>query len=355
MPEQKFEIYVDYKFLEGYFKNLDNAEPLSDEFEIYYSFFKIIQQPHVRLISLETNQEIKANDLLRVFHSSFDLETANLENGKYQVPFDKIKNLQSLFFGESFPKEEDYGNKYGFVFSGIDDFKENWSSLLLIGEDKKNTVHVKTKAANPFSWKSALKAISIKCNSLIFVEPFLMTWLPRTENEKSINRSKISDNIGEVIQVIRNSVNKDRFSIHVITKSDRDKSGDNGDTSININSVLSQVSEIAKEISIDSFENGKIGKRDTNFLHDRYIITNYHLIISTHSLDMIERDNSNRPFTKKNTQLIIEPLINGHYYEFYKSKIKDFHEGFIKHKAQIRSSENPKRKHFVFLERNVKK
>ena len=83
MKDRRVEIYVDYEFLEKYFEHLNTADVLSEEFEVYYSFFKIIQQDHVRLISLESGKEIKATDVIRVYQSTFKFDEPVVE--KYYI------------------------------------------------------------------------------------------------------------------------------------------------------------------------------------------------------------------------------------------------------------------------------
>lgn len=337
MRGRKIEIYVDFEFLEKYFEKLRSVPTLSEEFEVFYSFFKIIQQSHVKLIRLDTGIEIKAQDIVRVYHSNTKPDHRIFVNERKsfhfhsEYDFSSIKNPQSVFFSELLSeKADDLGKKHGFAFSDINNFPNNWSRLLLIG--KKNTIHVKTG----FTW-AGLKTIAIPCNSIILIEPFIMGWLQyknKTSEKWVAIKSKIEDNVIEAVRALTDNLIKPAsLSLKIITRSDKELKGDQGDSQNNIKLLSDKLCHIAS-VSIKSFKNGELKthrdkfKKESmdlqNLLHDRYLITNYHLIVSTHSLDLVDRDKDKKIIIKKNTQLIILPLLQCDYFNFYESKMDDY-------------------------------
>ena len=345
MKDRRVEIYVDYEFLEKYFEHLNTADVLSEEFEVYYSFFKVIRQDHVRLISLETGKHISGFDIIRVYQPDLirkglinELKIADKSTYHFNIayPFAELQNPQSLFFGEVFyASSEILGKKHGFVFSCNSNFIVNWSRLLLI--NIKSTIHVKSG----FSW-SDLTPYSLPSNSILFIDPYLISWLKRAHcifdsqiGRWKVVKSKIEDNLIEALKAITNSSSLQCTSLNIITKSDYKKTGDQGESKANIQALFNKIKHIIS-VSIASFENGALTERKgsgdeydiaskhlQNNLHDRYIITNYHLIISTHSLDFIDREEG-KQITKKNTQLIIQPLLQADYFKFYTSKLEDY-------------------------------
>ena len=333
MKDRRVEIYVDYEFLEKYFEHLNTADVLSEEFEVYYSFFKIIQQDHVRLISLESGKEIKATDVIRVYQSTFKFDEPVVE--KYYIDkefYSTAENPQSIFFGEIYKEDQgDLKKKYGFVFSCNANFVENWSRLLLI--NIKSTIHVKSG----FSW-SDLKPYSLPCNSILFIDPYVMSWLQYFDKKREVwieYKDKVKDNIIEALNSISNNFAFQGLSLKTITKSDAKVIGDQGASKENIKTLFNKLKSNIS-VSIESFENGKLKSKKysdielekaatnlQNILHDRYIISNYHLIISTHSLDLVEREHGKK-IAKKNTQLIVQPLLLLDYFNFYTSKLDDY-------------------------------
>lgn len=344
MKGREIEIYVDSKFLKAFFEKLKTCEKLSDEFEVYYSFYKIIQQDHVRIIRLESGKEVKAIDIIRVYQTMYGVEDLVFQEYRInQASYSSIENPQSLFFGEVYKKNQsNLKSRFGFVFSCSEQFCENWGRLLLI--NRKSTIHVKSG----FSWPD-LKPYALPSNSILLIEPYLMAWLQfekkfKDHLGKKISHApkkwitiayKVTDNINAAISNL--SETRACSSLRIITRSDKDYEGDQGPSKENIKMLVDKI-KTTISISIKSFENGTL-KADNklndnldeaslalqNFLHDRYVITNYHLIISTHSLDLVDRDNNSKEkIVKKNTQLIIQPLLQDDYFDFYKSKLQDY-------------------------------
>jgi hypothetical protein len=332
--ERRIDIYVDLKFLEKYFQALNKSDTLSEEFEVYYSFLKVIKQSHIRIWNLESGKMIRPDDIVRVFQSTLRLYQGEKKYVEYN--YSMVKNPQSIFFGEYFTEPcNALSNKFGFLFSNFEDFLNSWRTLLLI--NKRRTIHIQQEPdslrAQAF-WKETLKEYQLPANSIVFVDPYINSWF------RPHAKSKIRDNLIEIVSTLLSGGGK---QLLVITNSCEswEKSNERGSQGRFERRLINYAIENIPRLSADlqdydhkiySFhkETLKVSQDESkgslsydvlnNVLHDRYIVTNYFLIISTHSLDIV----SEKHEIKKNTQLIIAPLLSQDFFDFYCSKIRSY-------------------------------
>jgi hypothetical protein len=330
---KKIDVYLDLEFLRLIFIEAGKNQ-FNEKGRLIRSFVDFLEQDHVQLFFADNGEKISKYNLFQVFLGS-DFESFyklwNLQSKsdyKYNkdFEFESIKNPFVFFFGEEYSTTDFKDLNKPIFFSNHNNFSRNWKAI-----SSSRNIHINSSDNVTDFWQTTLYPEIMWGDSFVIVEPFLSNWDVEVRQIRRAGNNTFKDNISAIINLLKTT--KEGVSLILLSKVNnnliqekREHTKNNLETIENINYQVFMFNEnnakTYNEQNTDRFPVEKIW----NYIHDRYIYTNYFVINSAHSWDYIQENENGEKHIPKNTQITIQSIVKKDVFEFMISKLKNYKE-----------------------------
>lgn len=341
---KKIDVYLDLEFLRLIF-NEANKNLFNEKGRLVHSFIDFLEEDHVQLYFADNDEKIDKYNLFQVFlgadfehfYKYWDLRSKSDYKYNQNYDFETISNPFVFFFGEKYSNIEMTRSDLNIFFTDFSNFLKEWKSV-----SSNKTIHIKRNQSTDNFWREIFEDEIKWGNLLIIVEPFLSNWdIENTQIERA-GTNALKDNIISIIKILEN---KNKIFLTLFSKINNNQ---NEEKKSHIQNQLDSINNLNYSVKMFNEKKAKVFNDNNtekypvekiwNYLHDRYIYTNYFVINSAHSWDYIQENRNGDKHIPKNTQITIQSIVKKDVFDFMISKLSNYKELVDLTKEEVFSS-----------------